>query len=160
MEAVENLEDALLEGGATHYRVVDDDEIVLIWSQTTIGDIIYMGGEVIALSTLGDECAQLDIFPNHLLDAWLVSQSSDALNHSVKCHLCGIGDIRKHRVLNIPTNGLHDCRCELLAQLFALSIYILVRATTEVYALERATIIALRRNDLTGIHHPTPVDYN
>ena len=42
MQSVEYFEDALLQCGATHDAVVDDDKIVFVWPQRTIGDVIHV----------------------------------------------------------------------------------------------------------------------
>ena len=48
MQAVEYLEDALLQRGASNNGIVDDDEVVFIRPQGTVGDVIDVRGEVVA----------------------------------------------------------------------------------------------------------------
>ena len=57
MQTVENLEDALAEGGATHDTVVDDDEVVFIRTKRTVTDIIDVSCEVVALGTVRNKSA-------------------------------------------------------------------------------------------------------
>ena len=52
VQAIENLEDALPERSAANYRVIDDDEVVLVGAQRTVGDVVDMSRQVVALRTV------------------------------------------------------------------------------------------------------------
>ena len=136
VQSVEDLEDALFQGSAAHNRVVDDDEVILIGRQRTVGDVIHMGGKVVALRAVRDESAQFDILPHHLLYPHVVIQPAHAVGHTVKSHLSCIGNIREHGMCHIAVDGPHDGWRELLTQPFALQIDVAVGTTTEIDALE------------------------
>ena len=57
LETVENAKNALAEGSAAHYGVVDDDEVVDMGCEGTIGDVIDVSGEVVAFVGSADESA-------------------------------------------------------------------------------------------------------
>ena len=57
VQAVQNADDALPQGGAAHDGVVDDDEVVHARIQTAVGDVIDVGGQVVTRVALGNERA-------------------------------------------------------------------------------------------------------
>ena len=147
MQAVEDLEDALPQGGAPDDAVVNDHEIVFIRHQGSVSDIIYVGRQVVAFPVLGDESAQFDILPHHFLDAYVMVEPPHPVRHPMECHLGRIRDVREHGVLHIPVDGLDDGGRELFAQTFAFQVDIPVRATAEVDALEGTGTECLGRED-------------
>ena len=66
MQPVENLEDTLFQGSAAHDAVIDDDEVVLVGTQTAIGDIIDVCCKVVALRPVADKGTKRNILPHHL----------------------------------------------------------------------------------------------
>ena len=138
MQTVENLEDTLAEGGASYDGVVDDDEVIHIRLEGAVGDIVHMGGKVVALIAIADEGAQFDVLPHHLFNSYIVSEAAHTVGHAIESHLGGVRDIREHRVGHIVIDGLHNGGGELFAQAFTLQIDIAIGATTEVDTLERA----------------------
>ena len=93
MQPVEDLEDALAEGGAAHYRVVDDDEVVLVGPERAVADVIDVGCQVVAFAAVADEGAQLDVLPHHFFNTHVVVESAYTVGHTVEGHLGGVGDI-------------------------------------------------------------------
>ena len=138
MQAVEYLEDALAQGGAAHDGVVDDDEVVHMGAQGAVGDVVDVGGEVVARTGLRDERAQLDVLPGHLLAAHREPLAAQALHHAVEGHLGGVGDEGEDGVGHIAADGPQDGRRELLAELLALVVDVAVVAAAEIDALEGA----------------------
>ena len=136
MQTVEDLEDALFQGSASHYRVVDDDEIVLVGTYRTVGDVIDMGCQIVTFGIVGNEGAQFDVFPNHFFDAHVSMQFPESVGHAVECHLGGVGDIGKDGMINVSVDGLEDGRCQLFTQTFAFLIDVAVGAATEVDTFE------------------------
>ena len=67
MQAVEDAEDTLLQSCTTHDTIVDDDEIVNMWLNTSVGNIIHMARQIISAVALRDESPELDILPSYLL---------------------------------------------------------------------------------------------
>ena len=58
MQAVEDTDDALLQRSAPHDGV---------WNQTSVSDVINMGGKVIPRISFGDEGAEFDVLYRHFL---------------------------------------------------------------------------------------------
>ena len=75
MQTVEDAEDALLQGCTAHDTVVDDDEIIHIRLDASVGYIIHVARQVIAAVALGDEGTELDILPCYLLRADEVTEN-------------------------------------------------------------------------------------
>ena len=173
METVEDSEDTLLKGRSAYYGVVDDDEIVLAGLQAVVGDVVDMAGQVVAGAALGDECAELDVLPRHLLRAHelmkdaaqlvvgrlmvqllylayllLVAVELEAVEHTIVGHLGGIRDIGEDGVLGVVVHGLKDRLRELPAEFLAFLIYIGVGAAREVDTLEGTGRIAALGEDL------------
>ena len=67
MQAVENTENTLLQGCTTHDTIVDDDEVIYMWLDASVGYIIYVTCQVVAAVALSDEGTQLDILPSNFL---------------------------------------------------------------------------------------------
>ena len=118
MQAVEDADDGFAQRGAAHYGVVDDDEIVGVWTERTVSDVVDVGGQVVAAGALGDERAQLDVLDGHLFgtdasrqDAFdvgivrlmaqiayglgllAVQELVETLHHAVESHLGRVGDV-------------------------------------------------------------------
>ena len=148
MQAVEDFEDALLQRRAAHDRVVDDDEVVFVGPQRAVSDVIDVGGQIVALVASADERTELDVLPHHFLYPHIVVQLADAVGHTVKSHLGGVGDVGEDRVGYVAADGLHDGRRQLLAQALALLVDVTIRAAAEVNALEAARRQLLRGQDL------------
>ena len=67
MQTVEDAEDTLLQGSTAHNTVVDDNEIIHIRLDASVGYIIHVARQVVAAVALGDEGTELDILPCNLL---------------------------------------------------------------------------------------------
>ena len=67
MQAVEDAEDTLLQSCTTHDTIVDDDEIVNMWLNTSVGNIIHMARQIISAVALRDESPEFDILPSYVL---------------------------------------------------------------------------------------------
>ena len=67
MQTVEDAEDALLQGCTAHDTVVDDNEIIHIRLDASVGYIIHVARQVVAAVALGDEGTELDILLCNLL---------------------------------------------------------------------------------------------
>ena len=67
MQTVEDAQDALLQGCTSHDTVVDDDEIIHIRLDASVGYIVNMARQVVTTVALGDEGTELDILPCYLL---------------------------------------------------------------------------------------------
>ena len=115
--------------------------------ERAVGDVIDMGCQVIALRTLGDEGAQLDVLPDDFLDADIVILFSDAVGHAVEGYLGGVGDKRKDGVVGVAVDGFQDGFCELLSQLLALMVDVAVGASAEIDAFERTACLLLSFQD-------------
>ena len=175
VQAVEDADDALAEGRASHDGVVDDDEVVHLRFQGAVGDVIDVGSEVVALVALRDEGAELDVldgnllaadvvmedgtqlFPRgamllcqsvELLDLLLIHLLLESVEHAVERHFGRVGHVAEDRVLEVAVDGLVDLRGELFTEGFAFAVDVAVTASAEVYALERAGVIAFRSQDL------------
>ena len=130
MQTVEDADDTLLQGSTAHDAVVDNHQIVFVRNQTSVRNIIYMGGKVVAGVSFGDECTQLNVFYSHLLAAdtlrknllqlcmaGLMPQSLDALyfqlvqivvkalQHAVKGYFRRIGNKREHGMNHVIINS-------------------------------------------------------
>ena len=75
MQTVEDAQDALLQGSTAHNTVVDDDEIIHIRLDASVGYIIHVARQVVAAVALGDEGTELDILPCYLLRADEVAEN-------------------------------------------------------------------------------------
>ena len=172
VQTVEYAQDAFLQCGSPDDAVVDDDEIVLPGVDASVGDVVDMTGKVVTAVALGDERAQLDVFPCrllrahvsihyalqflvrgrmaesfNLLDLPFVQMLREAVKHAVVSYLCRVGNVGKHGVLHVVVHGLQYRSCELFAQLLALVIDVAVGAPAEVDALERTCRVSSRRQD-------------
>ena len=67
MQTVEDAQDALLQGCTAHDTVIDDNEIIHIRLDASVGYIIHVARQVVAAVALGDEGTELDILPCNLL---------------------------------------------------------------------------------------------
>ena len=92
MQAVENLQDALLESRATHNAVVDDYQIILSCFYGTVCYVIYMSSEVVTLITFADEGTQLYVLPHHLLCPDIIMCLTYSACHAIEGNLCCVGD--------------------------------------------------------------------
>ena len=72
MQAVQDAYDTLLQSGSAHDTVINDNQIIHVWFQTAVGDVIHMRCQIIAAVALGDKGAQLDVLDGNLLasDVW------------------------------------------------------------------------------------------
>ena len=59
----------------THDTIVDDDEIVNMWLNTSVGNIIHMARQIISAVALRDESPELDILPSYLLWANIIAKN-------------------------------------------------------------------------------------
>ena len=107
MQPVENLEDALPEGGSADDGIVDDDEIVFVGDQGTVGNVIHVGRKVVPRSVFRNERPQFDVLPHHLLDAHVVIEPANSVRHSVERHFGRIRDIGENRMGHIPVDGVN-----------------------------------------------------
>ena len=87
MQTVQDLEDALPQGGSAHDGIVDDDEVVFVRDQGTVGNVIHVGGKVVPRPVFRDERTKFDVLPHHLLNAHVVIEPAHAVRHSVERHL-------------------------------------------------------------------------
>ena len=93
VETVENLDDALLECRTTDDAIVNDNKVVLVGTNHTIGDVIDVGGKVVALFlSVCDEGAQFDVFPSYLLETHVVSLTHESVEETVISHFGSVGD--------------------------------------------------------------------
>ena len=76
MQAVEDADDALLEGRSAHDAVVDDHEVIDMRRDAAVGNVINVCGQIVAGISLGDEGAQFDVFEDHLLAADALREDS------------------------------------------------------------------------------------
>ena len=67
MQAVEDTDDALLQRSAPHDAIVNDNQIISVWNQASVSDVINMGGKVIPRISFGNEGAELDVLYRHFL---------------------------------------------------------------------------------------------
>ena len=67
MQTVEDFDDTLLKSSASHYTVVDDNEVIHSALKNVVSDVIYMRSKVVARVAFGDESAQLDVLPCRFL---------------------------------------------------------------------------------------------
>ena len=149
MQTVEHSEDALAERRPADNAVVDDDEVVLMGRQTAVADVVDVGSQVVTLCALGDEGAQLDVLPHHLLGPdLLMAEPSDAFSHAVESHLGRVGDIREDRVGHVAVDGPQDGLGQLLTQTLALLIDVAVGTAAEVDTLERTAALSLLPENL------------
>ena len=114
MQTVENLKDALFQRRASHYRVIDDHEVILVWCQRSITDVIHVSCQVVALRIVCDKGAQFDVFPYHLLYAYLSVKLTETVRHAIEGDFSRIGNIRKDRVIHIAIDSLEDNGRQLL----------------------------------------------
>ena len=148
MQTVQDLEDALPQGGSAHDGIVDDNEIVFVRDQRTVSDVIDVSGKVVPRPVFRDERTQFDVLPHHLLDAHVVIEPAHAVRHSVERHFRRIGDVGEHRMGHIAFDSRQDGFRQLLPQPLALLIDVPVRAAAEIDALERTGAQPLCRQDL------------
>ena len=67
MQTVEDAENTLLQGSTTHDTIIDNDKIIHIRLDASVGYIIHMARQVVTAVALGDEGTELDILPCYLL---------------------------------------------------------------------------------------------
>ena len=120
-----------------------------------VRDVIDVSGEVVAARPLGDEGAELDVFPHHLLRPhyreWLTSADAVlayAVHQTVVGHLGCVGYIREYRMLDVISDGWQYLLDESAAQLLAFAIDVGIASAAEIYALERACAQRLSLVDL------------
>ena len=73
-----------------------------------------------------------------LLNLLLVQMLLEAMQQTIERHLRSVWYEREYGVGSIVVHSTKDSRSKLLTEFLAFLIYIPVRATAEVYALERA----------------------
>ena len=71
-EPVEDADDAAAQRGAPHDRIVEYHEVVRIRADGAVGDVVYMGHQVVAFVVLRDKRAHFDILDRDLFDAGFV----------------------------------------------------------------------------------------
>ena len=87
-----------------------------------------------------------------LLHLLLVQLFLEAIEHSVEGYFGGIGNIGEDGVLQIPTNGFVDLRCELFTQGLAFAVDVAVASPTEIDALEGTSVVSSGLEDLGESH--------
>ena len=123
-----------------------------------------MRREVVAAVALGDEGAQLNIFPCHFLppnnarDIMRTHVVVKRLRHAVECHLCRVRDKGEHRVLHIAIYGFEDIRQQLRTQHLPFLIYSSIRPPREINPLKGAGLILSGGDYLLRVHLPRLVD--
>ena len=147
MQPVENLEDTLTQRRTSHNTVVDDDEIVFIGCQTTIGDVIDMSCQIVTFGTLSDEGAELDILPHHFFYPHFVVKASETVGNTIEGYLGSIGDIGENGMCHIAVDGFHNAGHQLLTQLFPFVVDVAVGTSAEIDAFERTAIVFLLGQD-------------
>ena len=160
MQAVENLQDTLLQGRAAHNAVIDNYQVVLPCLQRAVCYVIYMCGKVVASVALADEGAQFYVLPYHFLYPDAVVNAPYPVRHAIECHLCRVRDIREDRMLYVTVDSLHDGRGQLFPQLLTFPIDVAVTATAEVYAFEAACAKLLLRDNLLQPIVTVPTNYD
>ena len=70
MQTVKDADNALFERGAPHYAVVNDDEVIHVWLQTSICYVVNVGRQIIAAIAFGYEGAEFYVFYCHLLTSY------------------------------------------------------------------------------------------
>ena len=174
MQSVQNTYDALLQRCSAHDAVVDDDQVVLVGHERAVGDVVDVGGKVVALVALGDEGAQLDVLPGHLLRADVhahdalhlllgglvvarqfanlahllaVQRLLKAAQHAVVGHFGRVGDEGEDGVGHVAVDGLRDALRQLFAKVLALLVDVEVGTATEIDTFERTrTLLASGQN--------------
>ena len=96
MQTVQNLKDALLQGGAAHNRVVDNHQVIHTSLQAAVADVVNVGSQIVALAVVGNKGAQFNILPHHLLGTHVAVQLTESVCHPIKGHLGGVRDIGKN----------------------------------------------------------------
>ena len=96
MQAVQNLKDTLLQGGAAHNRVVDNHQVIHTGLQAAVADVVNVGSQIVALAVVGNKGAQFNILPHHLLGTHVAVQLTESVCHPIKGHLGGVRDIGKN----------------------------------------------------------------
>ena len=110
-----------------------------------VGDVIDMGGKVVARVGLGDKSTQFDIFPHHFLSAnGLAREALTLVSHTVVCHFCRIGDKLEYGILHIVVDTLQYLRHESGTELLTLEIDVSVGSTREIDTLEGTSLQAMR----------------
>lgn len=112
-----------------------------------------MRREVVACCTLGDEGAELNIFPCHFLGAHVAAEDGlqlvivrlmtecqnridilfalivlESFYQAVVSHFCGVGDEGDDGVRRVSSDSIEHLRGELFTELLALAVDILVGA--------------------------------
>ena len=67
MQTVEDAENTLLQGSTTHDTIIDNDKIIHIRLDASVGYIIHVARQVVTAVALGDEGTEFDILPCYLL---------------------------------------------------------------------------------------------
>ena len=66
MQTVEDAENTLLQGSTTHDTIIDNDKIIHIRLDASVGYIIHVARQVVTTVALGDEGTEFDILPCYL----------------------------------------------------------------------------------------------
>ena len=66
MQTVEDAENTLLQGCTAHDTIIDNDKIIHIRLDASVGYIIHMARQVVTTVALGDEGTEFDILPCYL----------------------------------------------------------------------------------------------
>ena len=161
MQTVEDAEDTLFQSSTTHDTVIDNHKIIHSCFNATIGHIIYVTRQIIAAISFGNKGTELDILPCYLFRTHKVAKYIiqfffrrdvietgyllylafieillETAQHAILSHLGCVRDVAEHGVIYIVIHCLQDRLGQLLAQLLALLVDILIGTTTEVDALE------------------------
>ena len=132
-----------------------------------------MGGKVVALRPFGDEGAQLDVFPGHLLGADAAGEDAaqlllgeravgtgdqrgllgvevlvEPLHHTVEGGFGRVGNVAEHGVVGVAVECADDRPDEVDAHLLAFAVDVAVGAAAEVDALEGAGGLSAGGEDL------------
>ena len=67
MQAVEDADNALFQCSSPDDAVINNNQIIDMRYQTTVSNIVHMGGQVIPAVAFGDKGTQLDILDGHFL---------------------------------------------------------------------------------------------
>ena len=76
LQTVENADDTLLQSRSSYNTVIDDYQVVFLWHEASVGNIIYVGCQVVAGISFCNKGTQLNILDGYLL-------ASDALRKNL-----------------------------------------------------------------------------
>ena len=134
-QSIENADDTLAECCAPHNAVIDNHQIINTGTQTTVGNIIHMGRQVIATVAFGNKGTQFDIFDSHLFAAdtpgkykfqflhvrimpqrgylpyfLFIEIVVQPFEHSIKRHFGRIGNKGKNRMVKVIIDRFQNTR--------------------------------------------------